>query len=101
MSPHTPRHTLNHCTTREAPSPILNIAVSTYQSRTPDLALSLTPNPLVTISSLSKSVGLFLLTTETLKPHFHVPLLRTRPNNYVQLRNFIALYVYIFYSNIN
>ena len=81
MSPHTPRQTLNHWTTREAPLPILDIAVCTYQSQTPYLSLFLTPNPLVTISSLSKSVGLFQLTTEILKPHIHIPVLKNRPNN--------------------
>ena len=81
MSPHTQRQTLNHWTTRESPLPILAIAVCTYQSQTPDLSLSQTPNPLVTISSLSKSVGLFQLTTEILKPHIHIPVLKNKPNN--------------------
>ena len=78
---HTARQTLNHWTTREAPLPILDIAMCTYQSQIPDLSFSLNPNPLVTISSLSKSVGLLQLTTEILKPHIHIPVLRHGPNN--------------------
>ena len=55
---------------------------SVYISIPDSLSIALLdPNPLVTISSLSKSVRVFLLTTEILKPHIHVAILRNRPNN--------------------